>query len=283
MANRQRTALVTGCSEGGLGFALCRAFAREGYRVFCTARDPDKAAALTAGEPLCEVVALDVSSGPSIAACMGEVARMIGGAGGGLDVLVNNAGAMLTAPLLDTSFDEARRLFDVNVWGLLAVTQAAAPLLIEAGGTIMNIASVAGAVCMAWQGVYNSSKAAAVFLSETLRMELRPLGVRVVTAMVGEVDTQFYNRKNSFSLKPESRYKSIEGIIWKQSTGALQVNNETADVVAGKLVGDVVGGRRGKVWRGGVAGTARYASWLLPTSIFEWLLHRGRGLTELSC
>ncbi len=112
-------------------------------------------------------------------------------------------------------------------------------------------------------------------------MELGPLGVRVVTAMIGEVETGFYGHTKSFALPPGSHYKSIEAIIRKQSSGEMQVNNEKAGDVARNLVGDVLSGRSGQIWRGGVAGTVKYASWLVPAWLFEWALHRSRGLYEL--
>ncbi|KAK9424064.1 putative Transcription factor domain-containing protein [Seiridium unicorne] len=247
-----KTVLITGCSEGGLGSALCKAFLHVGCHVFVTVRDPAKAAYLY-GDARCEILPLDVASRESIDTCVSQIRKRLNGKG--LDVLVNNAGIGLTAPLLDTSIDEAKMLFDVNVWGLLAVTQAFASLLIEARGTILNISSIAGAVQMAWQGVYNSSKAAVTFLSETLRIELSPLGVHVVTAMVGEIETEFYGKGASFALPPGSHYKPAEAIIRKQGLGEMQTNNEKAEVTASNLVKDVLSGRTGKVWRGGVAGT----------------------------
>ncbi|RWA05281.1 hypothetical protein EKO27_g9822 [Xylaria grammica] len=262
---RGPTVLITGCGVGGLGAALCNAFADSGYLIFAAARDPAKAAFL-ARAPSCQVIALDVTSKPSIDECVSKIRQKTQGRG--LDVLVNNAGVGLTAPLLDTSMDDARRVFDVNVWGMLAVTQAFAPLLVEAKGTILNVSSIAGAVRLAWQ--------------ETLRMELAPLDVRVVTAMVGEVETGFYGHATPFSLPAGSYYKAIEATIRKQSTGELQVNNQKAEDVARSLVKEVTGGGSGQAWHGGLAGTVKYASWLVPTKIFEWLLHRNRGLSDLA-
>ncbi|KAK6078939.1 IBR finger domain protein (short-chain dehydrogenase) [Seiridium cupressi] len=252
-----KTVLITGCSEGGLGSALCKAFLHVGCHVFVTVRNPAKAAYLY-GDARCEILALDVASRESIDTCVSQIRKRLNGKG--LDILVNNAGIGLTAPLLDTSIDEAKMLFDVNVWGLLAVTQAFASLLIEARGTILNISSIAGAVQMAWQGVYNSSKAAVTFLSETLRIELSPLGVHVVTAMVGEIETEFYGKGASFALPPGSHYKPAEAIIRKQGLGEMQTNNEKAEVTASNLVKDVLSGRTGKVWRGGVAGTVKIST-----------------------
>lgn len=109
-----------------------------------------------------------------------------------------------------------------------------------------------------------------------------PLGVRVVTAMVGEVETQFYTHPQPrFSLPASSHYKQIEEVIGKQSRGELQVNNESAEATAKSIVNDVVSGRSGQIWRGGVAGTAKYASWILPARLFEWVLHKDRGVYDL--
>jgi hypothetical protein len=100
--------------------------------------------------------------------------------------------------------------------------------------------------------------------------------------MVGEVETGFYAHSQvPFSLPSNSHYKQIEEIIGKQSRGELQVNNENAAVTAENIVNDVISGRRGQIWRGGVAGTAKYASWLLPARLFEWALHKDRGVYNL--
>lgn len=108
------------------------------------------------------------------------------------------------------------------------------------------------------------------------------MGVRVVTAMVGEVATDFYTHSQAgFSLPDGSLYKQVERIIAKQSRGELQTNNETAQSTAAKIVRDVSAGRSGQIWHGGVAGTAKYASWLLPSRLFEWILHSGRGVYDL--
>lgn len=155
-ATPRPTVLITGCSQGGLGAALAASFAHHGFHVFATLRDPAKAAAPAPSSSdddshnHTEILPLDVTDAASIAACAAAVAARTGGRG--LDVLVNNAGALLVMPLLDTDLAAARRLFDVNVWGLLAVTQALAPLLVRARGVVLNVASIAGAVRMAWQG-----------------------------------------------------------------------------------------------------------------------------------
>jgi 1-acylglycerone phosphate reductase len=130
-------------------------------------------------------------------------------------------------------------------------------------------------------GLYNSSKAAATFISETLKMELAPLGVRVVTAMVGAIGTTLYNG-HEVSLPQGSYYKPIEEYIKKQSRGEMQAPfNESVDVTARNLVKDTLAGRRGQIWRGGEAGRASILSWLVPTALRERILHAERGLYQL--
>ncbi|KAI0469936.1 hypothetical protein GGR56DRAFT_684172 [Xylariaceae sp. FL0804] len=273
-----RTAVITGCSDGSLGAALAKAFAQRGFRVFATLRNPAKASSL-ASHPGVEVLRLDVTDTESIASCAAAVS---GKTGGQLDVLVNNAGSMFVMPLLDTDIAESKRLFDVNVWGLLAVTQAFAGMLVQCKGVILNISSIAGAVRMAWQGIYNSSKASVRWLSETLRIEMQGLGVRVITAMVGEVETNIYDNARMAPVLPASSYyASIKELIFQQGKGQMQVENEKAAVTAENLVQDVLSARDGHVWRGGVAGRAKYFHWMLPERLFEWFLHSSRGVYQV--
>jgi hypothetical protein len=100
--------------------------------------------------------------------------------------------------------------------------------------------------------------------------------------MVGEVETKIYaNGGVSPTLPATSFYISIKDIIFKQGMGQLQAENEDPEVTAENLVKDVLSGRNGHVWRGGVAGRAKYASWLMPERLFEWLLHSSRGVYDI--
>jgi 1-acylglycerone phosphate reductase len=119
------------------------------------------------------------------------------------------------------------------------------------------------------------------WLSETLRIELQPLGVRVVTAMVGEVESNIYDNARTPSLPLSSYYNSVKHIIFQQGTGQLQKESEKAEVTAENLVRDVLSGRDGHVWRGGVAGRAKYFHWILPERLFERFLHANRGVYEV--
>jgi len=149
MTRTKKYALVTGCSAGGLGFALAKAFRDQGFHVLATVRDASKAGPLVE-ETNIEVLTLDVTSSKSIATCLEQVRRKTGGK---LDILVNNAGVAIFGPLIHASIEEGKKAYDVNVWAPLEVAQAFAPLLIESKGVILNVSSIAGAVPLAWQGM----------------------------------------------------------------------------------------------------------------------------------
>jgi NAD(P)-dependent dehydrogenase (short-subunit alcohol dehydrogenase family) len=148
----EKTALVTGCSQGGLGEALAKAFRARGFRVFAALRNPAKAGPLANQEGI-EIVELDVASQESIDKCVKSIEKLTGGT---LDVLVNNAASTAAdasvKPLLDVSIAEAKKAYEVNVWAILAMAQAFAPLLIKARGVICNINSVFCEITHAWTG-----------------------------------------------------------------------------------------------------------------------------------
>ena len=121
-----QTVLITGCSEHGLGDALAQALHKRGYRVFATARNPSK---ISHFEALgIETLLLDVLEAKSIAACVSAVEKLTGGS---LDMLINNSGTGYNMPLVDVDMSEARKIFELNVFALLAVTQAFVPLLLN--------------------------------------------------------------------------------------------------------------------------------------------------------
>jgi 1-acylglycerone phosphate reductase len=145
---QKRTVLITGCSTGGIGWAMAKMFHERGFHVFATARDPSKAADLSALSNV-EMLELDVTVPQTISQCKDTVAKRTGGK---LDVLVNNAGVEFVSPLLDVDITEAKKLYDVNVWGPLAMVQAFAPLLIEAKGIVSNQSSIDAVLSMVWAG-----------------------------------------------------------------------------------------------------------------------------------
>jgi 1-acylglycerone phosphate reductase len=138
-----KSVLITGCSTGGIGASIAKSFQNRGYLVFATARNLSKLPHELVSSQNVETITLDVTSSSSIAAAAQVVSKRTGGK---LDVLVNNSGAGYTSPGLDVNIEKAKALYDVNFWGVLAMTQAFAPMLIKAKGTVVNISSISGSL-----------------------------------------------------------------------------------------------------------------------------------------
>jgi NAD(P)-dependent dehydrogenase (short-subunit alcohol dehydrogenase family) len=172
--------LITGCSSG-IGRALADAFKAAGYSVWASARRPDDVAGLAADG--FNAVQLDVND----SAALQHLAEQLGE----LDVLVNNAGYGAMGPLLDGGTEAMQRQFETNVFSIVGVTQALFPALRRSKGLVVNIGSVSGLLITPFAGAYCASKAAVHALSDALRMELAPFGIRVMEVQPGAIDTSF--------------------------------------------------------------------------------------------
>ncbi|KAI1779420.1 putative short-chain dehydrogenase/reductase [Hypoxylon cercidicola] len=278
MSLSKKTALITGCSDGGLGAAMAKVLHEKGYHVFATLRNTSKAGALR-GMSDVEILELDVSSKESIARCAAEVRHRTST----LDMLINNAGNDFIMPILDTDIEKAKKYFDVNFWSVPLVTQAFADPICKARGVIVNASSVLWNIPTPWAGVYTTSKAAVKQLSETMRIEMEPLGVRVVTAIIGAVGTNFFSNalNEPFELPENSYYRPIAKLLEDQRGGTRVPPREHVDVTARNIVNDVLGGASGCIWRGARSTDAKWLTWLLPTWALEWMVNGARGLEEL--
>lgn len=188
-----QTILITGAT-GGIGRHLALHLARAGHRVIATGRNLAALQSVQAEAvdlPL-HTVALDVNDRASITDAVKEVSRLTDG--DGLDALVNNAGYGEMAPLMEVPEEDVRAMYETNVFGLLAVTQAFLPQMVRRGaGRIVNVSSGGGRFTLPLFGVYNSTKYAVESLSDAMRMELKPLGIRVVVFEPGATKTEFAN------------------------------------------------------------------------------------------
>ncbi|AZO84480.1 short-chain dehydrogenase [Stutzerimonas stutzeri] len=177
-------ALITGCSSG-IGRALADAFKVAGYEVWASARKAEDVAALTAAG--FTAVQLDVND----AAALEALSERINQQTGGLDVLINNAGYGAMGPLLDGGVPAMQRQFETNVFAIVGATRALFPVLRRAKGLVVNIGSVSGVLVTPFAGAYCASKAAVHALSDALRMELAPFGVRVMEVQPGAIASSF--------------------------------------------------------------------------------------------
>jgi NAD(P)-dependent dehydrogenase (short-subunit alcohol dehydrogenase family) len=182
--------LITGASTG-IGHATAVGLAQRGFAVFAGVRRTEDADRLAADAPGATTLILDVTDQRSIDAAARTVAEATGGR---LKGLVNNAGIAVSGPLEFLPIDEVRRQLEVNVVGQIAVTQAALPMLRAAGGRVVNIGSIGGRVALPFLGPYAGSKFAMEGLSDSLRREIEPLGVKVSLVQPGPIATDIWER-----------------------------------------------------------------------------------------
>ena len=276
MANPQRSVLITGCSDGGLGAALAIAFRNAGLLVYATARNPVKMT--MAAEAGCQILILDVTSQESIAACVSKIPS--------LDILVNNAGGGYSMPVADLSIPEAKKLFDLNVWSCIAVTQAFLPLLLVSKGLIANHTSVGSVITIPFQSAYNASKAAMSMFNDTMRLELSPFDVKVVEIKTGGAISKFMDNKlqdtNQVTLPLDSIYQpareTTESVLRGEWVNGRQSSAEDwATLVAKDLLKEKP---PIATWRGLGAGSARLLT-MLPASIIESQMKKMTKLDEI--
>jgi NAD(P)-dependent dehydrogenase (short-subunit alcohol dehydrogenase family) len=209
MTTVPQSVLVTGASRG-LGRDMALHLARHGFRVFAgIRRSEDRFRLQQEGGGDIHPVLLDVTDAGSIAAARDLIARTVGDAG--LHGLVNNAALATFAPLEQQPLEEFEELFRVNLFGVVALTKALLPLLRKARGRLVNVSSGNGKLAMPFTAAYCASKFALEALSDALRGELRPFGIRVVVVQPGAMAT-------------DMRVKGIEA--WARAHAALPENEK---------------------------------------------------------
>lgn len=181
-----RAAFVTGAT-GGLGFAVTRRLAAEGWTVHAAHRTAADAVRLAELPGDVRPVALDVTDEDSVRAAAAQ-------AGSPVDALVNSAGLIVQGFWEQVPDDALRRQFEVNVLGLMSVTRALLPALRVGGGRIVNIGALSSLVALPFFGPIAASKAALASLSDSLRVELRHQGVRVALVEPGAMRTEIFTR-----------------------------------------------------------------------------------------
>ncbi|MEX0819494.1 MAG: SDR family NAD(P)-dependent oxidoreductase [Pirellulaceae bacterium] len=187
-----RAILITGASTG-IGAACALELDRLGFRVYAGVRKPADGAALQtqASERLTPVL-LDVTVAETIEQTAATIEAAVGQAG--LFGLVNNAGIVVPGPLECVSLDDLRRQFEVNVFGVVGVTQAMLPLLRAASGRIVNIGSISGKAAPPYLGAYSASKFALESISDVFRMELHRWNIDVSIVEPDSVATPIWSK-----------------------------------------------------------------------------------------
>ncbi|KAF7303271.1 Short-chain dehydrogenase reductase family protein [Mycena kentingensis (nom. inval.)] len=197
-----RVVLVTGCSHGGIGYALCEQFVVEGCQVYATARRLESMTDLAG--PQVVLKTLDITNTADVHRVVEEIVSEAGR----IDIVVNNAGKIGIGPLIEQTVENVQAVLDANTTGAFRVAQAAFPHMAKRkSGVIVNIGSVVGDTPVPWNGLYSASKAAQHMMSRILTMELSPFNIHVLNVMPGAVRSNIAaNGSAEFSLSPNSLY-----------------------------------------------------------------------------
>jgi NAD(P)-dependent dehydrogenase (short-subunit alcohol dehydrogenase family) len=270
-ATPKKVVLITGASSG-IGKACAERLAANGWRVFGTARTLPDSASMSG----VEMIAMDVDDETSVQAGVAQVLAKAGR----LDAVVNNAGFSLMGAVEDTAIDEAKAQFETNFFGALRVCRAALPALrATGGGYVINISSLAGVVGLPFSGLYSASKFALEGLSESLRHEVRPFGIRVVLIEPGDFRTQTTSKRRVAAATQQGVYKA-QFEKFKQKQDHDETTGPTPEPVA-RLVERILKLRNP---------STRYSvgmlvqrivvplKCLLPQRLFEWLFRLVMGL-----
>jgi NAD(P)-dependent dehydrogenase (short-subunit alcohol dehydrogenase family) len=228
----QEIVIVTGASRG-IGEATARELARRGFHVIAGVRREEDADTLRG--PGIEPLILDITNPDHIRALAARVHE-----------LVNNSGISVNSPVEVFAIDEWRRLFDVNFFGHIAVTQALLPALIRSKGRVINISSVGGKIAMATYGPYAGTKFALEAVSDALRREVEPLGMKVIVVEPGAVTTEMLGRvgltgeRIISEMDPEQRgrYAMLMHAIISQARAAIPTG--ATPEAAGLVIADAI-------------------------------------------
>ncbi|OAL43079.1 NAD(P)-binding protein [Pyrenochaeta sp. DS3sAY3a] len=279
----KRSILITGCSPGGVRHSLALEFARQGLHVFATARSTKQLVDLESKG--IEVFPLDVTSTESIAALKAEISKRTGGK---LDMLFNNAGTMYEAPAIEADPVRVRQMYDTNVFGLFDMVTAFTPLLLasvaesQVPPTIINTSSILSRLPYPFSAAYNASKAAVSSYSDTLRIELAPLGIKVVTIFMGEVATKLMF-PDSISFGQDSLYVDVEANVQKRSQEHAQKSMKPEDF-AQQIVHQVLSnpaiGKNEFVWKGTNSSTISLLGSVGWRKIFDSTVESSAGLDK---
>lgn len=274
----RRVALVTGCSSG-IGEATAVALAAMGFRVFASGRTLAGVEHLRG--PGIEPLEIDVTDDASI---QRGVARAFNEAGR-IDLLVNNAGYAVFGAIEDLDRATLRRQLDVNVFGAMAMCRAVLPTMRRQGsGCIVNVSSVVGRFSTPLVGAYSASKFALEALSDALRAEGRPFGIRVVVVEPGATYTKFQERavreSGEILEKKDSVYSELyRTTLVSYTTPAL---GSTAEDVGRKIARIASKRRPASRYRVKWYDTAAIVfTQILPTRVLDFVVRRWIGLDAL--
>jgi len=264
----QKIILITGCSKGGIGFALCEEFASRGCIVYATSRRLESMEGFQS--PNVRMRVLDVTNEDDIQRTVKGILEEMGR----IDIVVNNAGGIAICPIAEATIDQIRQAFELNTFSALRVSNAVLPSRFEhKRGLIVNIGSIAGHLTSPWNVLYCAAKAALHSITEGLAMECKPFGVKVMLVAPGGVRSNIAkNQAETFDISPMSVYKRWEPKIVQRMHVSQGPGCMDTDEFARRVVAQVLKANPPPYMSLGYGSTYSYlCQWLPRQYILGWM------------
>ena len=268
---REHVVLVTGASSG-IGKSVAYFLAQKGFRVYGTSRKAPSTPEQTPKSTV-TMLCMDVTDSDSVEQALAEVLRREGR----IDIVINNAGAGLAGPVETTAIEEAQWQMDVNFLGALRVCRAAMRIMRpQQSGYIVNISSIGGVIAIPYQAIYSASKFALEGLTESLRYEASPFGIRVVLVEPGDHKTGFTQSREFTQASASDHAYQLD---FERAVGRMIADEQGGPdpEAIGRLIHRIVSTRRPRLRYTVGPSVQRAAVWLrrlLPYRLIELGLRR---------
>lgn len=252
----KQTIFITGASSG-IGKATALYFAGKGWNVAATMRNTEGQAELEQHENI-KLYKLDVTNADSVTEAVNAAIAHFKQ----IDVLLNNAGYGIVGPLETASEESIMQQFNTNMFGVIRTIQAVLPYMKNAGGTIINITSIGGLVAFPFNSLYHATKFGLDGLSESLKYELRPYGIKVKVVAPGGVTTDFAGRSLHSTIKPGDKtdYDNAIAKVW-EGFSKNTANYSSPELIAGIIYEAATDGSDKLRYLAGKDAEATYAAW----------------------
>ncbi|KAI1350307.1 NAD(P)-binding protein [Xylaria sp. FL0043] len=263
MARKVRYALITGCGQGGIGEALAVEYTRRGIHAIATVLPAEPSEHLSSAG--IAWFPLDVTQDESIAALKSQVLELTNG---------------YTMPAIDTDVKAVQKMFDVNVFGPMRMVHHFHDMLIQSSGTIVNMSSIGGIVPYVYGSSYNATKAALAHWGNTLRVEMAPLNVKVVTIISGEVGTNILKNDHGRAL-PEGSFYSPLAAEFERHVHRTPATTDRFSFAKRVVDKTITASPPAWFWTGSQTGVIRFLDMFFPRTVFDWLFWNMFNLGKL--
>lgn len=267
----KRVVLITGASSGIGGLCATYLAQKDDYLVFGTSRNPEKLGFLDDLPENLEIIKMNVNLTRSVERGIKLILKRTGR----LDVVINSAGFSLAGSIEDTMMKEAKYQFETNFFGALRVCREVLPIMRkQQSGYIVNISSLAGLIGIPFQALYSASKFALEGLIETLRMEVRPFGIKVVLVEPGDFHTPFTIHRK---IAKKSREKTVYHERFHKALSAAEESErkgESPEKIAYLIEKIINTGDPNLRYKIGPSSTLVSLKSFIPPRLAEWLIRK---------